>query len=149
MNTPDTESVLWGTLERKGPDEWVWSDGSPEPSVTDMSGQSAYNFRVRNYADYSYIEVPTVAVREDDQLTWVREHHTRKGLDGDQLDRVHAREQAEQTHTDVPEVYLVPVTVWDRWAKNTVVGAEWPIDEQQRILERARKLRDNPDVSSD
>lgn len=149
MSKHDTDAVLWGTLERIGPDEWQWSDGTPEPSVTDMSAQSAYNFRVRNYADASYVEVPEQAVREDEHLTWVREHHTRKGLDGDQLDRVHSRERSEVAHTDAPTVYLVPVEVWDRWADDAVIGAEWPIDEQKRIFDKARALRENPDISSD
>jgi hypothetical protein len=46
---PTTTTVLNGTLTRRGPNDWQWSDGTPEPRVHDLS-PDRWNFRSKTYA---------------------------------------------------------------------------------------------------
>lgn len=68
-----SNTCLGGTLSRIASDTWVWSDGTPEPRVTDLSASSVYNFRCRTYGDgETLVEVMlSAAHRERDVLGWV------------------------------------------------------------------------------
>lgn len=66
-------TCLGGSLSRVAPNQWQWSDGTPEPRVTDLSPSQQYNFRCRtDGGGKTYVEVMlSVAHRERDVLGWV------------------------------------------------------------------------------
>jgi hypothetical protein len=153
-------TALGGTLCRIGPDDWHWSDGTPEPRVFDLSPSVRYNFCVR---DGAFVEV------------FLSTAHSERALLGWVLEGVESGEypQAESTdHTGplmmtdegptrmrvepgedpllgnepiihkraIPRVALVPIAVWDQWAAEHPHGATWSKDDARHIFAKARQL---------
>jgi hypothetical protein len=160
-------SVFGGTLVRVAPDQWVWSDGTPEPRVRDLSPSAHYNFRCRQRYEGStcttYVEVLlSVAHRERDVLGWVlagvEQGRYEQGWSGDHMGplmiteeglarmRVEPGEDPLLGHEPIlhrraiPRVALVPVAEWDAWAAEHPYGATWLAADEPAIFARARAL---------
>jgi hypothetical protein len=140
--TAPMHTTLAGTLGRH-PDGWRWQDGTPEPRVRDLRGSRHYNFRVRRTgaAGQMYVEVPLGRAREDDDLAWVLTEDYQESYDGDAVgpeDR--GLDGRVRPGLRAARVRLVPIEAWERWDRETVLGAEWDRADEQAILDRARAL---------
>lgn len=82
-----TTSTLGGALIRSGPDCWAWSDGTPEPRVSDLRWSVVTNFRIRTESSASFVEVPRGFATETAELKWIiegaRAGRYRSGPSGD------------------------------------------------------------------
>lgn len=165
---PPSVSVLGGRLIRTGRNAWQWSDGEPEPRVRDLRAGDDWNFRCRNYASTTYVEVLlSECHRHKETLGWVLAgvesgryqqdtsgDHTgpmRITIDDDgelQVDRMRIDPGEDPLlgnepilHTRaIPKVALVPVAEWDDWSNNTPSGASWDREHEDAILAKARSL---------
>lgn len=157
-------SVFGGKLTRVAVNQWVWSDGTPEPRVTDLSPSHQYNFRCRSGGSgKTLVEVMLSAChRERDVLGWV--------LDGVKAGKYGQANSGDHTGplmlTDegptrmrvepgedpllgnepiinrraIPKVALVPMEEWDAWAAEHPYGATWLTKDEAEIFEKARSL---------
>jgi hypothetical protein len=83
------QTCLDGTLVRRADGSWYWSDGTPEPRVTDMNPDE-WNFRCRTYdGGTCYVEVLLGVAMESESLAWVVEGAQagkyRSGCSGDHM----------------------------------------------------------------
>lgn len=112
-------TALNGALIRK-PDGWYWTDtNEPATSVKDLTLTNCYNFKIRNYSNESYVEVPVCyaqasSPRQEPELAF-----------------------AEQIGKRDKSVYLVPTDVWDTKSKLEPIGATWDKTDEPGILARA------------
>ena len=157
-------SVFSGTLQRHGPNDWRWSDGTLEPRVSDLSASTVYNFRCRTGGDgVTFVEVLlSAAHRERDVLGWVLEGaergQYRQAKSGDHTgprimtdegmqrmriepgeDPLHGNEPIVHKRA-IPAVALVPVDEWDAWAAEHPYGATWDKADEAEVFARARSL---------
>lgn len=158
-----TPSCLGGTLKRIGRDQWHWSDGTPEPRVTDLSPSQHYNFRCCRRGGETHVEVMLSAChRERDVLGWVLDGVAtgkyRQDLSGDHTGpRVLTDDGVSRMRIEpgedpllgsepivrkraIPKVALVPAVEWDEWAAETPYGATWDTAHEQEIFAKARSL---------
>jgi len=157
-------SVLGGTLVRRGRNEWVWSDGTPEPRVRDLSASTYWNFRCRtDGTGRTYVEIPLALAMEESALEWALlgfrvgryqfgcslDHTGPLVMTDEGLRRSHiepgtdplcGNEPLPELPGPIPRVILVPIEEWDRWAEDYPLGAEWDKEDQAAILEKARSL---------
>lgn len=135
-------TCLGGTLRRVGPNQWEWIDGTPEPRVRDLlRNDIAPNFRViggrngdveipRNWRDY--VDDPAIEMA----IEWlIREHGRPADVFAEGL------AEALDSHTVFVRGYRVPVRAWDE-VMNVVTGAMWDLDDEEDILAKAERLRE-------
>ena len=156
-------TIFDGVLSRTAADIWVWSDGTPEPRVKDLSPSAHYSFRCRTHADGTFVEVLlSVAHRDRDVLGWVLDgieageyqqansgDHTGPMVfteDGPSRMRIEPGEDPLLGNEPIvrkraiPRVALVPVAEWDAWAADHPYGATWDTADEPEIFARARRL---------
>ena len=162
--TTTQHTVFSGGLTRHGHNDWRWSDGSPEPRVTDLSASQVYNFRCRTYGSgETYIEVLlSAAHKERDVLGWVLDgvaagsygqdnslDHTGPLVIGDQgISRMRVEPGEDPllgnepivSMRAIPRVALVPASEWDVWAAENPYGATWSQNDEAAIFDKARQL---------
>lgn len=133
-------TALGGALIRRA-DGWYWSDGERAEHVTDLSASQHYNFRVCNYADTSYIEVPIHVAANNPDLAWVltlrEDCGYDTGISGDDRQRVLLPDGRTDRGTPV---IRVPAHDWDVWAAIHPIGASWDKTHEDEILGRAAQL---------
>ena len=136
---------------------WQWSDGTLAPQVYDMRPSWYYNFKVRNYADQSFVEVPVSVAQEEYDLGWILDYPYQVDFDLDASETLYlAQEKSEWL--DIPgwndnpyivrkfkkgnKVYLVPTGLWDSWNNSDqgIIGARWDKTDENDILNKARSL---------
>lgn len=146
----ETATAFGGHLQRNIIGQWAWSDGTPEPRVRDLRHQDCFNFRCRTDGEQVYVEVPKKQATGD--LEWVRaggydvehsgDHEGMRVLheDGRTTRGYMDPESGETTGARViPQVYLVPSEIWDKWAYQCI-GAQWMKSDEPAIFEKARSL---------
>ena len=161
--TQHTTTIFGGTLIRHDKNDWRWSDGTPEPRVTDLSPSAHYNFRCRTYSGATYVEVLlSVAHSERDVLGWVLDgveagtctqdvsgdHSGPIRITDDGVERMRIEPGEDPLlgnepiihRRAIPRVALVPIAKWDSWAKAHPYGATWDVDAQDDLLRIARSL---------
>jgi hypothetical protein len=139
---PGSMTALNGKLVWWGRDTWAWNDGTPAPRVKDITPSWYYNFRIRNYASTSYVEVPMRLAHNDPALAWVRGYCT--GQSGDDLGDRLLTAAGRMVHLSarpggkaIRGVYLVPAADWDAWDADTCLGPKWDRTDEAEILARA------------
>lgn len=160
-------SIFGGTLVRDDAG-WTWSDGTPEPRVTDLTASEHFNFRCRQVRGETYVEVLLSAAHADRQmlgwvLSGVEDRTFQQAISGDHTGPMVISEDEDGepelkpmriepgedplkgnepiiSKRAIPKVALVPVAVWDRWAKTHPYGATWDTDQQEDIFAIARRL---------
>lgn len=155
-------SVFSGTLQRVGPNQWQWSDGTPEPRARDLSPDE-WNFRCRTDGGKTFVEVMKGAAMESRALKWVidgwRAGKYRAGASGDHTgpwiiddeglrkshiqpgeDPLLGNEPLPESPGPIPQVILVPVEEWDAWVKANPAGASWDTRDEEAILDKAYAL---------
>lgn len=160
-NTPIT--CLGGTLVRVAPNQYQWSDGSPEPRCADLTLSAYYNFRCRAYGDgTTYVEVPLSVAYREPLLCWVIEgvksgkyrqshsgdHTGPRVIKGGSFSRMRIEPGEDPLHGNepivhkraTPRVALVPAQEWDERSAQCPCGVIWDRSEQDEIFARARSL---------
>lgn len=152
-----------GTLVRQSRNQWQWSDGTPEPRVTDLSPDE-WNFRCRSFGrGGTLVEVLKGVAIESESLAWVitgyRSGKYQGGTSGDHTgplmiddegirrmhiqpgeDPLHGNEPLPESRGPIPAVILVPVTEWDAWVRDNPAGASWDVKNETVILDKASSL---------
>ena len=121
-------TVLGGALERRGPDDWAWTDsGEKEPRVRDMRlVDLAPNYRVVKFGSGErFVEVP---------VGWDAEV-----ADPDVLETL-VRLIVRYGELAADNGWRVPLEEWDR-ELGRVVGAWWDKADEPALLERAARAR--------
>lgn len=156
-----TLTVFGGVLART-PHGWIWSDGTPEPRVSDLSWSAVGNFRCRSSGGTTYVEVPLSVCHREPDLRWVLDAVSageyRQDLSGDHVGpRVLTEEGLSRMHVApgedpmlghepivrkraIPRVALVPWSVWERWATEHPYGATWAQADEESLFARAESL---------
>lgn len=142
-------SRVLGAIERRS-DGWYWLDnGERAANVRDLNISATYNFRCTSFDGATFVEVPIGIARENEDLAWIRDA-ARGYLRGPDVDaglnrnRIAAGEKfgGDYYHrVSGRDAYYVPVEDWDAWAKGSVHGAEWDLEDQAAILARAEAFR--------
>jgi len=149
-------TALGSTLIRTE-SRWQWSDGTLASGVQDMRPSWYYNFKIRNYADRSFVEVPVSVAHEEYDLGWVLDYPCQVDFDLEANGTSYlVKEKSEWL--DIPgwndnlcvlrkfkkgnRVYLIPIDLWDDWNKSDrgIIGARWDKVDEGDILNKARSL---------
>lgn len=155
-------TVFGGLLARTPDGQWTWSDGRPEPRVTDLSWSVVANFRCVTTGGGTYVEVLLSAARREPDLRWVLDGleagRYRQDLSGDHTgplrltDEGLSRMRIEPGEDPlagnepivhkraIPRVALVPVAEWDEWAAGCPYGATWDVADEAGLFARAESL---------
>jgi len=132
--------------------------------VRDLSPSSHWNFRCRtDGTGRTYVEVLFGVALEEPALDWVVKAY-RAGLyqpgrsldhtgpivvDDEAIRRSHVEpgtdplvghEPLPELPGPIPMVILVPIEAWDCWARDNPLGAEWDIEDEGAILDKAKAL---------
>lgn len=136
---------LGRTLVRVGTDHWQWRDGTPAPAVVDKRPADIYSFRSCELDGKTYCEVPlTIAHRDRGWLGWITHGVARRWYR-----QVRSTQPAENATPSgeptaskraLPMIALVPIVEWMDRTKEMCIGAKWPPECNDEILEKVRSL---------
>jgi hypothetical protein len=124
---------------------WYWSDGAPEPRISDLSASDYYNFRCRSYGSGStFVEIPVGTAREEPDLhIWVERFQRGEfaiSTSGDAPDPPTLDLSTRTKTSSGAPVMLIPIELWDIWAVQFPVGARWEKSDEFEILAKAESL---------
>ena len=132
LTKPSTDkcAILGNTLIRRA-DGWHWSDGSPEPRVTDLTLGQCYNFACQQD---KLLEVPVFLAEAQPDLAWVKDGNYRKAELKDPQYVQEFLSRFPERRLERVQTYLVPRADWDGRASEIVAACYDPAD-----LPRLRK----------
>ena len=126
---PCRASAFGGRLFRRD-GRWTWSDGTPAEGVQDLTAARHYALPRRRVADETYVELPTLTARWEEDLTWLHDEWRAGRL----------RAIPHPTLQQRCLLVLVPIERWEAWACHTVVGVECDPKAEAVLLAKAREL---------
>lgn len=145
--TVPLSTTLGGALHRY-PEGWQWSDGTPEPRVTDMQlSHVAPNFRCANYGGVTCVEIPA-RWRQDARYWPDRRIDEQAAAQIDSLIRECGKRQAIyleglaealDDHRLTGDGWTVDAAQWDAVMREPC-GCWWDKKHEDDIFARARAL---------